>query len=219
MTEFGIVIGNKRYSSWSLRAWILLKHLGVAFDETVIPLRQADTRAKILAHSPGAKVPALKHRGLVVWESLAIGEYLAELFPDAGLWPKDGALRAEARAIACEMHAGFQALRRDMPMICTGSKPGVGHTVEALADAARVQEIWRSARRKAQDGPFLFGRFGIADAMYAPVVFRFNTYAPPLDDVARAYVENMLNFAPMRAWLEGARAETWRVAEYEPTAA
>jgi len=104
-------------------------------------------------------------------------------------------------------------------MICTGSKPGVGHTVEALADAARVQEIWRSARRKAQDGPFLFGRFGIADAMYAPVVFRFNTYAPPLDDVARAYVENMLNFAPMRAWLEGARAETWRVAEYEPTAA
>jgi len=216
MARFGIVIGNKRYSSWSLRAWILLKHLGVDFDETVIPLRQADTRAKILAHSPGGKVPVLKDGDIVVWETLAIGEHLAEAFPKAGLWPEDRAARAHARAIASEMHAGFQALRRDMPMITPTERPGVGHSPEALADAQRVQEIWREARAKfGAGGPFLFGRFGVADAMYAPVVVRFRTYAPPLDAVARAYVEAMWNFAPMRAWIDGARAESWRIAEYE----
>lgn len=219
MARFGIVIGNKRYSSWSLRAWILLKHLGVDFDETVIPLRQADTRAKILAHSPGGKVPALKDGDIVVWETLAIAEYLAEAFPEAGLWPKDKAARAHARAISSEMHAGFQALRRDMPMITPSERPGIGHTIDALADAARVQDIWRNARAAfGKDGPFLFGRFGIADAMYAPVVIRFKTYAPPLDEVARAYAEAMWNFPPLKAWIDGAKAETWRVAEYEPQA-
>lgn len=219
MARFAIVIGNKRYSSWSLRAWILLKHLGVDFDETVIPLRQPDTRARILAHSPGGKVPALKDGDIVVWETLAIAEYLAEAFPAAELWPTERAARARARAIAAEMHAGFAALRRDMPMITPTTRPGVGHTAEALADVARIQEIWRNARtRFGAGGPFLFGRFGAADAMYAPVAVRFKTYAPPLDDIAQAYVEAMWNHPPLQAWIEGARAESWRVADYEGAA-
>ena len=203
-----LVIGDKRYSSWSLRAWLGLRHAGLPFQEIKVKLRQPDTRAQILPHSPSGKVPLLKHGGIVVWESLAILEYLAELVPSARLWPSDPAARAEARAVAAEMHAGFVALRRDMPMDCT-SRLTVAATDEVKADIARIVDIWHDCRRRRGSGDrFLFGSFGAADAMFAPVVSRFVTYGVELPAEAAVYRDAVMALPALREWVEGAAAET-----------
>ena len=208
MADLTLVIGSKRLSSWSLRAWLAHKATGAPFEEVVIPLDTPETHARILEHSPSGRVPACKDGGTVVWESLAICEYLAERFPGAGLWPTEDEARAHARAVAAEMHAGFADLREDMAFRCGEGRPGEGRTSGALADIARVTELWRHCRaRFGAGGDFLFGGFGIADCMYAPVASRLITYAVPLDDVAGAYVEAVWALPAMREWVAAARAE------------
>ena len=208
MSEMVLYVGNKNYSSWSLRAYLILGATGAAFRDEVIVLDRPETRAEILKVSPAGRVPVLHHGDLVVWDTLALGEYLAELFPAAGLWPEDRAARARARSISAEMHAGFVALRQNMPMDLRARKPGVGHTPEALADAARVQDIWRDALQRS-GGPLLFGRFTIADAMFAPVTTRFVTYGVALDEVCRTYVEAVAALPAMQAWRAAAEKEPW----------
>ncbi|MSP43642.1 MAG: glutathione S-transferase family protein [Alphaproteobacteria bacterium] len=205
MAEFTLVIGDRNISSWSLRPWLVLKHLGVAFDEVRVRLRQPDTRRQNLRHSPSGKVPVLKHNGLVIWDSLAIAEYLAEQFPARHLWPADAAARATARAISAEMHSGFQALRTHLPTDILGRFPGKGLDGEGVAlDIARIQEIWQDARtRFGAGGPFLFGAFGIADAMYAPVISRFLTYNVTCPPECRDYMENVWNMPVLQEWRHG----------------
>jgi glutathione S-transferase len=207
MADLTLVIANKNYSSWSLRPWLALKQMGVPFQEIRIPLRQPDTRARILEHSPGGKVPILKDGSIAVWESLAIIEYLAEKFPAAGLWPADPPARAEARSIAAEMHAGFAALRQQLPMDIRSRKP-LKADGAAEADITRILEMWRGARaRYGAGGPFLFGKFSGADAMYAPVATRFRTYGVALDEVTSAYVDAIFALPAMQEWVAAAATE------------
>ena len=210
-----LVIGNKLYSSWSLRPWLLLRQLGIAFDEVMIPLDQPDTRARILAHSPGGKVPILVDEGFSVWESVAIMEHVADTRSDLPVWPVDPAARAMARSVAAEMHAGFGALRSACPMNL-GKRYAARDRGEAVArDVARVTAIWREARERFGGGPFLFGTFSAADAMYAPVVTRLDTYAIPVDPVSRAYMDTILGLPAFREWLEAAFDEPWVIAHDE----
>jgi len=215
MADLTIYLGNKNYSSWSLRPWLALKQTGAAFDEVVIPLGEATTRATILSYSPSGRVPALKHGELTVWDSLAICEYLAELFPEARLWPADPSARAQARAISAEMHSGFAALRSRFPLNIrsTFSRSIVP---EAQADINRISAIWIQCRtRHAEGGPFLFGHFTIADAMFAPVVSRFRTYKIPLEELAQAYADTIWAFPPMQEWATAAGNEPMIIAEAE----
>ncbi|WP_083834008.1 MULTISPECIES: glutathione S-transferase family protein [Azospira] len=205
-----LVIGNKNFSSWSLRPWLLLKQAGLPFREIPVRLRQADTKAQILAHSPSGKVPALIDGDLTVWDSLAICEYLAEKasLNHVDLWPADPKARAEARSVSAEMHSGFAALRQQMSMEVAASRPGEGQTPEVLADIARIAALWTSCRERfAAAGPFLFGDFSVADAMYAPVAFRFHTYGVELPPLAAAYRDTLLALPAMQEWAAGARAE------------
>ncbi len=204
MEQLTLVIGTKRYSSWSLRPWLALKMAGLPFVECEIALRQPDTKANILKHSPSGQVPLLKHGGLLVWDSLAICDYVAELAPKAGLWPEDPAARAVARSVAAEMHAGFRPLRMALPMdVCTTETKEIEADVQA--DIARIQGLWNDCRaRFGQGGPFLFGRFSIADAMYAPVVTRFTTYGVEMDRVARAYADAIWALPPLQEWKQAA---------------
>ena len=212
-----LVIGNKNYSSWSLRPWLLLRQAGIAFDEQRIPLDQPDSKARMLAVSPAGRVPVLIDDAITVWDSLAICEYLAERFADAQLWPADRARRARARAISAEIHSGFNGLRSAMPMNCRGRHPGKGRTPAAMADIARVCELWTDALA-ASGGPFLFGHFTIADAMYAPVVSRLVTHEVPLPPVCAAYVAHLQSLPAMIEWNAAAAAESeWVVAD-EPYA-
>lgn len=201
-----LYVGSKRYSSWSLRPYLALAHTNLAFETKTILLDQQDTKSKIAAVNPAARVPVLHHDELIVWDSIAICEYVAELAPDAKLWPTDRAQRAKARSISAEMHSGFVPLRRDMPMDLISKKPGVGHTADALADAKRVMTIWREALA-ASGGPFLFGHFTIADAMFAPVTTRFTTYGVELDDVCTKYVAHVHALPGFKQWLGDAEAE------------
>jgi glutathione S-transferase len=203
-----LVIGNKNYSSWSFRPWLAMKVAGIAFEETVISLEAQDFKAQVLAISGAGKVPVLIDGETHIWESLAILEYVAEKFPAAGLWPKDAAARAHARAISCEMHASFMALRRHWPM--NTWRPVQTRPLDdgAKADAARVDAIWSDCRAR-YGGPFLFGAFGAADAMYAPVVWRFHTYAVEVGGPARAYMDAMMALPAWREWRDAARRETW----------
>ena len=186
MADFTLVIGNKNYSSWSLRGWLMARIAGIEFDEIIVPLDLPDTQETIRKHSPSGRVPVLLHRGLAVWESLAIAEYLNDLMPEAGLWPSATAARAHARAISCEMHAGFLDLRNNMPMNIRSTYTGKGMTSGVRADIGRITSLWRDCRKRfagasPKDDGFLFGAFGAADAMYAPVATRFRTYGVPLD--------------------------------------
>jgi glutathione S-transferase len=204
-----LVIGNKNYSSWSFRPWLAMKVAGIAFEETVISLEAKDFKARVMAVSGAGKVPVLIDGESRIWESLAILEYLAEKFPAAALWPKDERARAHARAIAAEMHAGFMPLRRLLPMnVWRPVKP------RALDDGsktvARIDAIWRDCRaRSGAGGPFLFGAFGAADAMYAPVVWRFHTYAVEVSDAAREYMRAMMTLPAWSEWRDAARREPW----------
>jgi glutathione S-transferase len=217
MAQYTLVIGNKKYSSWSLRPWLLLVHGGIPFDEVRIALRKPDTADRIREHSPAGRVPVLHAGKLTIWDSLAIAEFLAERHPNGVRWPADLEVRARARSVSAEMHSGFSALRQNMPMHCDASYPGGGRTPEVLADIARISQMWNDCRaRFGAGGPFLFGTFTIADAMYAPVVFRFRTYGVALDEVCRAYVDTMVALPAMQRWLAEATAETDVIAEYEP---
>jgi glutathione S-transferase len=220
MADFTLYIGNKAYSSWSLRGWLACRCAGIAFDEVVIPLSRPDTNAAILKYSPSGRVPTLRHGNTLVWDSLAIGEYLHEFAPKAGLWPEDPVARAHARSISAEMHSGFADMRRAMWMNTRRRFPGRGRTPEALANVARICAIWGETRtRFGAGGAFLFGRrFGLADAMYAPVVSRFVTWEPPLTDEAKAYVTAVWDQPFMQEWRRGAEAETWVIDKYETPA-
>lgn len=203
-----LVIGNKNYSSWSLRPWLVLKQAGIAFSEVRIPLDTPTTRQEILRYSPAAKVPVLRHHTLTVWESLAICEYIAELFPDARLWPEDSSARALARSISSEMHAGFQNLRQHMPMDCRARLSGKGREPGVQEDIDRISAIWRDCLQNSEaDGDLLFGHFTIADAMFAPVVSRFITYDVKLDSTAAAYVNAIWSLPAMQEWLAAASSE------------
>lgn len=201
-----LVIGDHNYSSWSLRPWLALKQVGLPFEEISVRLRQATTKTDILKYSPSAKVPCLIDDETLVWESLAICEYLAEIAPT--LWPSERKARAEARAIASEMHAGFPSLRQEMPLDVRASLPYPPLSSEAKADVARVIAIWEDCRRRyGPKGPFLFGHFTNADAMYAPVVFRFQTYCIELPEASRRWSDTMLALPAMQEWHQAAAAE------------
>ena len=216
MSKRILVIANKRYSSWSLRPWLMMEQAGIPFEEKQIFLRKPDSAKKIKVFSESGRVPVLIEGDIAVWESLAIGEYLAESFPNKNLWPKNKAARAAARAIASEMHAGFTALRTHCPMNCVKQKRGVKLNGEVLSDVARIQEIWRDARKKfGKEGAFLFGQFSIADAMYAPVVTRFQTYGIPVDMVSRSYMEAILSLPAMQEWIRAAKEEKEIIPDYE----
>ncbi|MBO0734307.1 MAG: glutathione S-transferase family protein, partial [Methylocapsa sp.] len=190
-----LVIANKAYSSWSFRPWILMRHVGIAFDEVTIPLAQQDTRAEILRYSPSAKCPVLKDGEIAVWDSLAIIEYLAEVFPRAAIWPRDRAARAKARSLAAEMHSGFVNLRAMLPMNMRRKVKKRELNPEAAADVARIEEIFRTACQAPEGSGFLFGDFSAADAMFAPVVNRLHVYDVAVSAGARAYMDRMMGLA------------------------
>jgi glutathione S-transferase len=213
-----LVIGNKNYSSWSMRPWLALRANNIAFEEVFIPLYTGDAdKQRILSFTPAGKVPALIDGDVTVWDSLAIIEYLAERFPEARLWPEDRGARALARSISAEMHSGFMALRNECPMNLHRPIRQVALSGDARANIARIQEIWRQCRQrhdKLSDklggklGPFLFGTFGGADAMFAPVVYRFRTYAIEVAAEVQAYMDAVLGLPAVEEWTKAGLAET-----------
>jgi glutathione S-transferase len=212
-----LIIGNKNYSSWSLRPWMAMKVAGIPFEEKVIPLYEPGSREQILQYSPAGKVPVLIDGDAAIWESLAILEYLADKFPTAHLWPADPKARGVARAVASEMHAGFQALRRACTMnLWLPPKPRP-QSEEVMADVARIESLWSECRaRFGSGGPFLFGTFGAADAMYAPVVARFHTYGIPVGATARAYMDAVMALPAWAEWRAAALQEPWVMQHNEP---
>ncbi|SDV50329.1 glutathione S-transferase family protein [Chitinasiproducens palmae] len=210
-----LLIANKNYSSWSLRPWLVMRHFGLPFEERQVWLGQDDTAEQIAAVSPSGRVPCLVDGTSRVWDSLAIVETLAERFPQHPLWPRDADARAWARAVSAEMHSGFTALRQAMPMNvhATGF---AGRVVpeEVRADIARIEALLAECLA-ASGGPFLFGDFSIADAMYAPVALRFETYRPTLSATTQAYVQRLLALPALQQWVEDARVEGHRLARYD----
>lgn len=205
-----LVIGNKNYSSWSFRPWIAMKVAGIPFEETLISLDAPDFKVRVTALSGAGRVPVLIDGPTAVWELLAILEYLAEKFPAAALWPNHPSARAHARAICSEMHAGFQPLRRQLPM--NVRRPVIQHPLDpdAATDVARIDAIWSECRaRFGAAGPFLYGAFCAADAMYAPVIWRFHTYAVKVSETARAYMRALMALPAWSEWRDAARRETW----------
>ena len=219
-----LYIANKNYSSWSMRPWVLMRQAGIDFEEVMIRFDSFDAgsqfRQRVDAISPTGKVPVLVHDGLVVWDSLAIAEYVAELFPERQLWPRDRAARARARSVCAEMHSGFSALRRGCPMNIEARLPDIGALAlrdqPALrADLARLVDLWTGLLRE-HGGPLLFGDFTIADAYYAPVVMRLLTYALPVPAEISAYMDRVCALPGVRAWIDGALAEQDFLAFEEP---
>jgi len=216
MSALVFVIGNKAYSSCSLRPWLLMKHSGIAFDEVRISLYSDGAKQNLLRHSPSGRVPVLEDGDLLVWDSLAICEYLAEKYPEKQLWPADFKARAQARAISAEMHSGFGQLRAQMPMNVRREIPRRIVPAEVATDIGRIEAIWNTCRAQHEDrGPFLFGAFSIADAMFAPVVSRLRTYGVPVGGAAQQYAREMYALPAMHEWIEGARAETEINPQYE----
>lgn len=216
MRSLTLIIANKNYSSWSLRAWLLLKQLRIPFDEVLIPLDTVETRGQILRYSASGRVPVLLDGEQTIWDSLAIAEYLAERFPDAQLWPAEPEARARARCVSAEMHSGFVNLRTHLPMNCRADFPDHEIVPEVQAEIDRIVAIWQDCRsRYGAHGDLLFGAFSIADAMFAPVAFRFATYGVALEATAAAYVQTLLALPTVQEWLEAARAEPYKIAEYE----
>ena len=236
-SNYRLVLGNKNYSSWSLRPWLLMRMFAIPFDEINVDIYSPGARARILEHSPSGKVPALKVGDLTLWDTLAITEYLAECHGDLDIWPKTREARAMARAVSAEMHSGFDALRSEMPMDLAGSKPVEEVSQGVARDVARIIDVWRMCREaygssnseavgqtnrssnseavgqaRGGDGPFLFGEFSAADAMFAPVTTRFRTYGVDLaahgdDGTAQAYCETILSLAAIEEWTQAGREE------------
>ena len=216
-----LVIGNKNYSSWSLRPWVYLAHHGIRFEERRVPLYLPGSRDALLEHAPTGLAPSLQEGDVRVWESIAILEYLAERFPATRGWPADPATRAHARSISAEMHGGFRNLRQALPMNCRRVVPARKWPAEVQAEIDRIAAIWSGRREllpagsRGSAGDFLFGSFGVADAMFAPVAFRFRTYSVALPPAARAYCDALLALPAMQAWLAGAAAETETMPKYD----
>ncbi|MCW8915344.1 MAG: glutathione S-transferase family protein [Magnetovibrio sp.] len=220
MSKPELIIGNKNYSSWSLRPWLAFKVAGIEFDETMVRLFENDWdhhKAKL----PSGTVPVLKHEGMMIWETLAILEYMAETWPEAKLWPEDKHARATARSISNEMHAGFPEVRANMPMNIRSYYPGRGRGSGEDAslinrDIRRIEEVWTDMRDEfGKGGDFLFGDFTIADAMFAPIVSRFTTYDVRLNGICRRYMDAILALPAMIEWSDAARAEPWTIKEDE----
>jgi glutathione S-transferase len=219
MEGLTLVIGNKNYSSWSMRAWVLLAQLGIPFEERRLRFDSDEWDAGIGRWSPSGLVPVLWRGDVAVWDTLAIAETVAEWFPGKGVWPEDPVARAFARSASAEMHSGFRDLRARMPMNIRSRHPGKGMTPEVRSDIERIERLWREARsRFGAGGDFLFGRFSAADAMFAPVVMRFATYGVACSPLAGRYCEAVRAAGAVRDWCEGACAETEFVAEDEPYA-
>ena len=214
---YTLVIGNKNYSSWSMRAWLALREAGIAFNEIRIPLFAPGSHERILRYSPAARVPVLLAADTTIWDSLAICETVAELHPEKRLWPQDAAARCHARAICAEMHSGFQALRSGMPMNIRAVLPGKGRSAEVDRDIERITQMWLACRERfGAGGDMLFGHFTIADAFYAPVVMRFMTYAVDLPPVASRYAKAVRALPSVGEWVAAAREETEVIADAEP---
>lgn len=205
-----LVIGNRNYSSWSMRAWLAIRQTGTPFREETIWLDEDRDRERRLGLSPAGRVPILRDGSLTIWDSLAIVEYLAEAFPGGRLWPADRADRARARSLASEMHAGFQAIRSRLPLNCRARTPWRDRGPEVAAEIDRVARIWREAR-----GPFLFGAWCAADAFFAPVASRFRTYGVALEARSRRYADAILERDDVNAWMAGAEAEGHPQPEYD----
>ena len=214
-----LVIGNKNYSSWSMRPWLALRANSIAFDEVFIPLYTGDAdKQRILGFTRSGKVPALIDGDITVWDSLAIIEYLAERFPEKRLWPEHRAQRAHARSISAEMHSGFAALRNECGMNLHRPVGAIELSDDARANVARIEEIWAECRaRYSQSGPFLFGSFGAADAMFAPVVHRFRTYALAVSKETQAYMDTMMTLPAFAEWTKAGLAETIVIEKFETT--
>ncbi len=203
-----LIIGNKNYSSWSLRPWLLLSFHGVPFEEIRIPLDQDNTQALFARYTEAAKVPVLQDGDLTVWDSLAICEYISEQYLGGGGWPEEARARAIARSCSAEMHSGFSEIRSQLPMNCRASGRKVLVSPALARDVARIDQIWSKYREAYSDsGPWLFGEFSIADCMFAPVAFRFQTYGVKLSDAAAQYMQFVLNSGKMHEWAEQARTE------------
>lgn len=219
MPEMTLAIANKNYSSWSLRAWLALRQTGADFDEVVIPLREANTRTEILKYSPSALLPALVDGETTIWDSLAIIEYLAEKYPEAGLWPVDRNARAYARAAAAEMHAGFIPMRKAMPMNLRRKTAPIDANDAVNGDINRIQALWRNCRRRfggaCGEGDFLMGSFSAIDAFYAPVATRFITYDVSMEDHTRSYADAVMAHPDMADWINAAQKEPWIIEEFE----
>jgi len=211
-----LIIGNRNYSSWSLRAWLAVEATGIEFDEVVVPLGTPETEAAIRRWSPSGRVPAYRDGEILLWDSLAICEHVAETHPEAGLWPTDPVARAAARSVTAEMHSGFVPLRKHMPMNLRASYSGEGRGEGVDEDIARIIEIWNICRRSfGAGGDLLFGSFTIADAFFAPVVSRFRTYGVAPEGAAAGYMEAVWALPAMQQWAEKAHAEPWSVARYD----
>lgn len=208
-------IGNKNYSSWSMRPWVAMSAFGIPFEERLHGLGSPEFAQQVGLLSPVARVPVLEDGALCVWDSLAIAEYLAERFPQHALWPRDAALRARARCLCASMHSGFGALREHMAMNIRADLPGRGWNPAVQRDIDQILRMWQDALQ-ASGGPFLFGAFGLADAFYAPVCMRFLTYRPELPDWAWRYVQTVADHSAVATWIEQARAEDVVLSAYEP---
>ena len=217
MADFKLILGNKNYSSWSLRPWIAMRHTGIEFDEEVIPLFSDGYKAVILEHSGAGRVPILHHGDRTIWDSSSILDYIAFLHPNRRLWPEDPGARAHARSVSAEMHSGFAALRGALPMNVRRPPSPVTLEKPVREDIARVSAVWREAleRYGGDEGPFLYGRFTNADAMYAPVVSRFETYAIEIDPVLRSYMDAVLSLPAFVQWRKAAAAEPWVIDRVE----
>ncbi|AFZ58427.1 glutathione S-transferase family protein [Anabaena cylindrica FACHB-243] len=216
MPQLTLVIGNKNYSSWSLRPWLVMKQFGLKFEEIRIPLYSSDSLSELQQYSSSGKVPVLLHNNITVWDSLAICEYLAETFPHLPCWPENTNARALARSISAEMHSGFQMLRQNMPMNCRNKYPGKGWDLGVQKDINRITSIWQECLQSfGANGKFLFGNFTIADAMFAPVVLRFLTYDVQIDSISRNYVEAILELPAIQDWITAAKGEFEVISKFE----
>jgi len=212
MSELKLIIGNRNYSSWSLRAWLVMRLAGQDFTEEMIPLDLPDTRDRLRAASAAGRVPVLNNGGLVIWDTLSIIEYLAETYPDQGIWPTAPEDRALARSVSAEMHSSFFALRGEMPMNIRAVDRHLDLSEGAVNDIARVLEIWQTClARDNKDGPFLFGNFCAADAMYAPVIARFQSYGVHMDATCQAYADVVWNTDDMIWWRAASAEESWTI--------
>ena len=215
--ELTLITGDRNYSSWSLRAWLLMRATGIGFRDQIVQLSTESFATDIARVSPAGRVPVLLDGGFAVWDTLAIAEYLAERFPERGIWPRDSRERARARSVCAEMHSGFTHLRDQMPMNISAALPGMGWNIKVQDDVERIVRLWTQLRgQHAHRGPFLFGEFSAADAFFAPVVSRMNTYAVSTPAPCNEYRQTVLELPAMREWTEAALAERRFVAQDEP---